>query len=370
MGGQGVAIDKNAWQTLAAAATEEAARLRKELNQAAPPKPGDREWNWNSPDQVKQVLTLAGCDVEDTKGETLAATDHPVAQLLQRYRLASKRESTFGTDWLSHVADDGRVYPSWHQIGAASGRMSCSEPNIQQLPRGEYRRCIVAPPGRVLIKADYSQIELRIAAKVSGDPALLEAFRRGDDLHMRTASSVLGIENVSKQDRQLAKALNFGLLYGMGVEGFQKYALSDYGLDLSEVEARRYRDAFFASYPGLAAWHLRVRALKVMETRTLTGRRRLLDDKTPDTQRLNTPIQGTGADGLKQALAMLWARRDQVPGAFPVIVSHDEIVVEADAGQADAGSSWLRAAMMDGMTPLIAPVPVEVEVTVATSWGG
>jgi DNA polymerase-1 len=102
----------------------------------------------------------------------------------------------------------------------------------------------------------------------------------------------------------------------------------------------------------------------------LAGRRRLLDDKTPDTHRLNTPVQGTGADGLKLALALLWQRRDKVPGAFPVLAVHDEILVEADAGQAGAVASWLKAAMMDAMAPLIDPVPVEVEVRIAQTWGG
>jgi DNA polymerase-1 len=199
--------------------------------------------------------------------------------------------------------------------------------------------------------------------------ALLEAYQRGDDLHTRTARNVLGIEDVTKQDRQLAKALNFGLLYGMGARGFRQYARGQYGLDLSEGEARRYRDAFFKSYPGLAAWHRRVRSEKATQTRTLAGRRRLLDDKTPDTHRLNTPVQGTGADGLKLALALLWERRDQVPGTFPVLAVHDEIVVEADAGRADAAAGWLKAAMVEAMTPLIAPVPVEVEVKGGPTWG-
>jgi DNA polymerase-1 len=241
---------------------------------------------------------------------------------------------------------------------------------MQQMPRGEYRRCIVAPPGRVLVKADYSQIELRIAAKISGDKALLEAYQRGEDLHARTACNVLGIQEVTKQHRQLAKALNFGLLYGMGAKGFRIYAKSRYGLDLTDKEARSYREAFFKSYPGLAAWHRRVRCRQTTETRTLTGRRRLLDSKTPDTQRLNTPVQGSGADGLKLGLGLLWERREQVPGAFPVLAVHDEIVVEADAEQADAAAAWLKSAMVDAMTDMLAPIPVEVEVQVARNWGG
>ncbi len=248
--------------------------------------------------------------------------------------------------------------------------MSCSDPNMQQLPRGEYRRCIIAQAGRVLIKADYSQIELRIAAKVSGDRPLLDAYLAGEDLHTRTARSVLGIQEVTKQDRQLAKALNFGLLYGMGANGFRMYAKSQYGLDLSEGQAARYKAAFFKTYPGLATWHNRVRLRKTSETRTLAGRRLLLNEKTPDTIRLNAPIQGTGADGLKLALALLWERRAHAPGAFPVLAVHDEIVIEADADHGDTAIAWLKSAMVDAMGPLIDPVPVGIEVRTAKTWAG
>ena len=202
------------------------------------------------------------------------------------------------------------------------------------------------------------------------DESLLEAYQRGDDLHSRTARNVLRIEEVTKQHRQLAKALNFGLLYGMGARGFRQYAKGQYGLDLSQAEAVSYRDAFFKTYPGLAAWHRRVRSQKATQTRTLSGRRRLLDNTTPDTHRMNTPIQGTGADGLKLALALLWERREQAPGAFPVLAVHDEIVVEADADQAEAVVLWLKAAMIEAIAPLVEPVPVEVEVKVARTWGG
>ena len=326
-------------------------------------------WNWNSQQDVLQALALAGLAANDSSDETLAGLDHPLPQLLRQYRVAQNRASTYGVEWLSHVADDGRVYPHWRQIGAATGRMSCASPNMQQLPRRDYRRCVVAPPGRVLVRADYSQIELRIAAKISGDEALLEAFRRGDDLHEITARNVLGTDNVTSTDRQLAKALNFGMIFGMSANGLRNYARSNYGVILSEPDAHRYRDSFFEAYPGLAAWHRRVRSSGSMETRTLTGRRRLLDEDTPDTQRLNTPVQGTGADGIKLALALLWERRDQVPGAFPVLAVHDEIVVEADADRAEVAADWLRSAMMDAMTPLLAPVPVEVEVRVSRTWG-
>jgi DNA polymerase-1 len=156
----------------------------------------------------------------------------------------------------------------------------------------------------------------------------------------------------------------------MGVPGFQAYARNQYGVELTPEQARQYRHTFFAAYPGLAAWHRRVGRSgdRAVETRTLTGRRRL--DVGRYTEKLNSPVQGTGADGLKLALALLWERRGQAPGAFPVLVVHDEIVVECDRDQADLVSMWLRQAMADAMTPLIQPVPVEVEVKVARTWGG
>jgi DNA polymerase-1 len=374
MGSKGVAFDLETGRALADKSAADLQRIRAQLDAGAPAVSGSLDglssWNWDSPVQVKKALHLLGFKMESTADEALAKVDHPIGDLLRQYRATAKLVSGYGRKLLEHVAPDGRVYPSWRQIGAASGRMSCSGPNMQQLPRGDYRRCVVAPPGRILVKADYSQIELRIAAKISGDQALLEAYQRGDDLHTRTARNVLGIEEVTKGHRQLAKALNFGLLYGMGVRGFRQYAHSQYGLDLSEKEARSYRDAFFKSYPGLAAWHRRVRSRRTAETRTLAGRRRLLDAKTPDTQRLNTPVQGTGADGLKIALALLWERRGQVPGAFPVLAVHDELVVECAQDQMEVAAAWLKQAMLEAMQPLIDPVPVEVEVRSGRTWGG
>lgn len=374
LAGEGVPVDRDRWEQLWKDAELEAKRLQEELDKIAPQKPGNlyaESWNWNSQPQLLEIFTLAGCPIKDTSDETLATVDHPIAVLLRQYKAARKHTSSFGKDWArDHIAINSRVYASWRQIGAASGRMSCTDPNMQQLPRGEHRKCIASFPGRVLVKADYSQIELRIAAKVAGDKAMLEAYQHGEDLHIKTARSVLGIQDVTKEHRQLAKALNFGLLFGMGANGFRLYAKNNYGVNLTEAEAGRYRQAFFQSYPDLAAWHNKVRSRRTTETRTLAGRRRLLQDKTPDTHRLNTPIQGSGADGLKIALALLWERRAEAPGAFPVLAVHDEIVIETDEDQAHSVAVWLKQAMVDAMTPLIHPVPVEVEVKIAQTWEG
>jgi DNA polymerase-1 len=369
----GVNFNQDTWSQLARDAERDAQRLSAELDASAPAAlqrgmfGGER--NWDSPDQVKQALLAAGCSVENTDDDTLARANHPFAELVREYRDVRKRCTTYGRDWLKHVSLDGRVYAHWQQIGATSGRMACGSPNLQNLPRGAYRRCFQAPPGRTLIKADYSQIELRIAAKISGDANMLAAYQAGEDLHTLTAQRVLGMDSVSKEQRQLAKALNFGLLYGMGSRGFQRYAKAKYALDLSEDQANAYRMAFFNAYPGLADWHRRVKQQHATETRTLAGRRCLLGKDAYDTFRLNAPVQGTGADGLKLALALLWERRDEAPGARIVLVVHDEIVVECDEGQADIAGKWLKQAMLDGMAPLVAPVPVEVESKRASSWG-
>jgi DNA polymerase I len=367
----GAPFDSAAWQVLAGEAAAERRRLAEELDAAAPANGMFAGWKWDSNEEVKKAFATAGVTLADTEDETLAALDLPLAKLLRKYRKVKKLVETYGPEWTQYVTPTGRIHAGWRQIGAESGRMSCSAPPLQTLPRDRrYRRCFAAPPGRLLIKCDYSQIELRIAAKIAGEDRMLDAYRRGQDLHVLTAQRVLGVADVTKEQRQLAKAINFGLLYGMGIGGFRSYAETKYGVRLGEGEAKTYRRGFFNAYPGLSRWHEAVRRKHAAETRTLTGRRRLYTDKMPDTERLNTPVQGTGADGLKTALALLWERRDVCPGAFPVLVVYDELVVEADEAQAEQATAWLRQAMLDGMAPLIAPVPVEVEVKVARTWAG
>jgi DNA polymerase-1 len=156
----------------------------------------------------------------------------------------------------------------------------------------------------------------------------------------------------------------------MGAKGYQAYARNNYGVEMTEDQAKSYRAAFFGAYLGLKRWHRRTGSGKddPIDTRTLIGRRRA--SVTRFTEKLNSPVQGTGADGLKLALALLWERRGQIPGAFPVLAVHDEIVLEADAGQAQVVADVVKTAMLDAMTPLIDPVPIEVEVKIAPTWGG
>jgi DNA polymerase I len=237
------------------------------------------------------------------------------------------------------------------------------------------RSYIRASEGRVFVIADYSQIELRIAAKISGDTEMLSAYAEGRDLHMLTARSLTGREEVTKDDRKLAKAVNFGLLYGMGAQGLQAYALKSYGVEMSSEQAGRYRRRFFETYPDLKRWHDDERGAwqrGETETRTLTGRRRMDVERLTD--RLNAPVQGTAADGLKVALALLWERRSECPRAVPVLVCHDEVVVECDAEQAADVETWLKKAMIEGMEAVLnstdeVDIPVEVEARIGRSWG-
>jgi DNA polymerase-1 len=324
-----------------------------------------------SPRQVLEALRRRGHAIEDTTEATLKALDDDLARLVLAYRDAANRASKFGRDFLQYVVD-GRVYSDWHQIGAVTGRMSSSEPNLQNVPRYPdypHRTCFKAPEGRVLVKADYSQIELRIAAAIAPDRRMLEAYRQGQDLHTLTAQMVLGKAEVTKEDRQRAKAVNFGLIYGMGAETLIEHARNNYGVELSETEAQEFRRRFFWTYRGIADWHERERQAGPHDVRTRSGR--LVRNVDRFTNRLNTPVQGTGADGLKRAMALMYERRHEVPSDVKFCLAvHDEVVVECNETDAQAVADWLKACMKEGMQDLIPEVPVEVEISVGPSWAG
>lgn len=243
----------------------------------------------------------------------------------------------------------GRIHAGFSLGGAATGRLSCSNPNIQNPPRDPIFRALFAPtPGRCLVVADYGQIELRVAALVSGDTAMLTAYADGRDLHRQTAAAVLGIdpEQVSKEQRQMAKAVNFGLLFGQGAKGLQAYAKGSYGVNMTLTQADNAKAAFFKAYPGLSAWQTTTRqaAERAKQVRTPGGRVRALD-RNIGTECLNTPIQGGAAECLLAALAEL--QLDSLNARLVNIV-HDELVVECDPEQAAAVSGEVERAMVAG----------------------
>lgn len=192
----------------------------------------------------------------------------------------------------------------------------------------------------------------------------------GSDVHTATARMLLGKQDINKQDRQIAKSAGFGLLFGMSAEGLQVYARMTYGIEFSAEEAKSHREAWLRAYPGIAKWQTRAYRDQSKETRSTTGRRRLLFGNPPATWRLNSPVQADEADGLKTALGLLWKRRREHPDAVPVLAVHDEIVLECPAEQGEAVAAWLKECMVDAMGPILDPVPCEVEAKIVPTWGG
>ncbi|MCM8746784.1 DNA polymerase [Thermomicrobium sp. CFH 73360] len=366
----GLPWDQEAWEQAVAGAereqTEAAVALRALL-------PADGLFgatvNLDSPKALKAALSQLGLALEDTQDETLALLDHPVAAALRRYRKAAKYASSYPRDWATVHPVTGRVHPDWRQLGAATGRMSCSAPPVQQLPReGGFRRAVAAPAGRVLVKLDYAQIELRVVAELADEERLIEAFVRGEDVHRKTARLVLGVQEPSRAERQRAKALNFGLLYGMSTEGFRRHAAAEFGLRLSPAEAAQLIERFFAAYPKLRTWQARQQRTGAGDVRTRSGR--LRSDVRRPTERMNTPVQGTAADGLKAALSLLWEQRHRLGSAVPVLVAHDEVVLECALHEADR-VAWEAAELLrQGMGWYLHRVPVVVETTVCRDWAG
>lgn len=334
--------------------------------------------NWQSPAQVREVLRARGHHLDSTHATVLATLDDPLAHALLEYRDAVTRAQTFGREWLEahrHPVT-GRIHAQYIQLGTPSGRMACIRPNVQNIPRGPaYRSCVRAAEGCVLIKADFSQIELRIAAIIANDPAMLAAFQRRQDLHAVTAARVLNVplDQVEKSQRQLAKALNFGLVYGMGARGLQAYAARHYHVSLTAAQANRHRQTFFQTYRGLWRWqqHVaqRLQRGKTMETYTLVGRRQLGVRHLPVA--LNSPVQGTGADGLKLALARLFEHRQDVPWTRLVACIHDEIVAECPVDEAERTAQWLAQHMTAAMAEILGDaVPVVIETSIGRDWAG
>jgi DNA polymerase I-like protein with 3'-5' exonuclease and polymerase domains len=227
----------------------------------------------------------------------------------------------------------------------------------------------------MLIILDFSQIELRIAVVLAGDKVMLEAFLRGEDLHILTASRVLRRPSaeVTKNDRQTAKAVNFGLVYGQRGAGLCTYARTNYGVTLTPEQDEELRTRFFNTYAGLAEWHRKawLRAPFVLESRTLLGRRRLARPDDTDWARwqllINHSVQGTGADGLKRALVRLFC---ELPSDTRLIACvHDEVILETSAQRAEQVKHWAKEAMMQEMSRLVAGVPIEVEAKIVQDWG-
>jgi DNA polymerase-1 len=350
------------------------------------------EFNINSPQQLGFVLfEKLGLPVQKRTTKTkaystdvkvlnkLADLPYRIPKLLLRYRTLSKLKSTY-LDALVKMADasTGRIHTTFNQTVAATGRLSSSDPNLQNIPvRGEegreIRKGFIADEGHVLLSADYSQVELRVFAHYSGDAAFLEAFSEGEDIHRRTASEILGlpVQAVTPDMRRIAKAINFGIIYGMGAQKLSE----ELGIDLKT--AKDYIAKYYERYQGVVRYREKTVAFARDKgyVTTLFNRRRYLPDMNHENRVLraeaermavNTPIQGTAADLIKKAMINIHARlKSENLKTKMLLQVHDELVFEVPERETSLVSSLVKEEM-EGVFPLA--VPLQVDVNMGKNW--
>ena len=364
----------------------EIARLTSEIHGLA-----GKVFNISSPQQLGRVLfedLKLPAPVKYGKGKVIStaadvlddlAADHEIVRKVLEYRQLTKLKGTY-VDALPALIDPltGRLHTSFNQTGAATGRLSSSNPNLQNIPirtelGREIRATFVPRDGWKLVTADYSQIELRLLAHFSRDPLLVEAYRRGDDIHRLTASEVLGVPPMmlTSEERRRAKAVNFGIVYGISPFGLAAQ------LGIPQKEAAEYIQAYFERYQGVRKWRDEIIA-EVRQTgitKTLFGRERPIPDinsRNPNARgfaertAINSPLQGTAADLIKLAMVRIDAafEREKFRGAMLLQV-HDELVFECPPDELDALTRLVRHEM-ESAHPL--EVPMLVDIGVGVNW--
>ncbi|HGE8392387.1 TPA: DNA polymerase I [Serratia marcescens] len=332
--------------------------------------------------QKLPVLKKTPGGAPSTNEEVLAelALDYPLPKVILEYRGLAKLKTTY-TDKLPLMINpvSGRVHTSYHQAVTATGRLSSSDPNLQNIPvRNDegrrIRQAFIAPEGYRIVAADYSQIELRIMAHLSQDEGLLKAFAEGKDIHRATASEVFGVplDKVTGEQRRSAKAINFGLIYGMSAFGLARQ------LGIPRGEAQRYMDLYFERYPGVLDYMERTRqqASEQGYVSTLDGRRLYLPDvrssnamrrKAAERAAINAPMQGTAADIIKRAMIAVdaWLQGQEKPLVRAIMQVHDELVFEVHESVIEEASQRIRQLMEGSMT---LAVPLKVDVGVGMNW--
>ncbi|HIF9062527.1 TPA: DNA polymerase I [Photobacterium damselae] len=345
----------------------------------------DQEFNLSSPKQLQAILfekmglpvlkkTPSGTPSTNEEVLQELALDYPLPKLILEYRGLAKLKSTY-TDKLPKMVNPatGRVHTSYHQAVTATGRLSSSDPNLQNIPvRNDegrrIRQAFIAPQGYKVLAIDYSQIELRIMAHLSGDKALLDAFCHGKDIHAATAAEILGLplDQVSSEQRRRAKAINFGLIYGMSAFGLAKQ------LDMGRGEAQEYMNTYFERYPGVLEYMETTRTVASEQgyVETLFGRRLYLPDiksrnglrrKAAERAAINAPMQGTAADIIKRAMVLVdeWIGQQESGRVRLLMQVHDELVFEVQESEIESVAKEIKtlmesAAQLD--VPLIADI--------------
>jgi DNA polymerase-1 len=345
-------------------------------------------FNLNSPAQLlKKFTALLGEPPMDTKSNKPSASrlalqeyvgDHKVVADYIRWKKVEKRRQMAET-LLKTFDKDGHIRASYMQLGADTGRMSCMSPNLQNIPRDpRFRSCVKAPEGYKLVVSDFAQMELRLAAAEAKDALMIKAFQEEQDLHTLTAMQIYGVSEgeVTKEQRQVAKSGNFGLLFGSGAKGLRNYA-AGMGIQMDLDEAAEVREKFHAAYKGISAWQRKnARDADAAKDNPsirirISGLRRFLPGENNKlTTRCNTPIQGAGAAVLKLTLGKLWpllhADGEDVVRLAGVV--HDEIILLVAEEHADAWALQLQSVMEEAEAKWLGEIPPLAEAKVGNSW--
>ena len=381
---EGFLIDADALEALGRDFRARAAELEAQIYALA-----GETFNIKSPKQLSEVLfdklglprpRKTNRGFATTSAEVLEALsgDYPICALILDYRRYQKLDSTYVSALIKLRDENGRVHSSFDQTATATGRISSNEPNLQNIPvrtevGREIRAAFVARPGWVLVDADYSQIELRVLAHMSGDETMRSAFLEGQDIHSRTAAEVYGVplDEVTPAMRSSAKAVNFGIVYGISDFTLAK------NISVTRAEARAFMERYFARYPGVKRFMEEAVQLGYARgyARTLLGRRRYLPElKSPSYNvrafgercAMNSPIQGTAADIIKLAMIRVFeALRAQDLRARLILQVHDELIVEAPEDEAGRVRALLRECM-EGVMRL--SVPLRTDISVGRNW--
>lgn len=336
--------------------------------------------NLGSPKQVKEAFARAGIEPENTKAATLKTIDHPMAEALLDHRRYSKWLSSFLEPYPDLVhPKTGRIHASFNQTVVVTGRFSCSEPNLQQVPvrdTPEFRKMFIPEPGNVLVSCDYNAQEMRVLAELSGEPVLIEAFEQGTDIHKVAASRIFGkdMDDITKPERSRAKTLQFGLLYGRGAKALAT------DLKIPEEEAQDMIDTYFAQYPYVNDWIRKQRRFAEDNGYVLSimGRRIpvFLASETKSWRReaVNYPIQGSSADMMKVAMGKVYQYYNSLDKIGPdrkvrmVNVVHDELLVECPEWKADEVAGVIKGCMEDAGNEMMELVECVADVSWGREW--
>ena len=331
----------------------------------------NEELNLNSPKQLVQILNDFGINITSSSDEELAkfSENNEVIRLIRKYKKLKKRISSFGDKLKQTIEEDGCIRGKWNLIGADTSRMTCTSPNLQGMPKISKQYFVPRNEENSFIISDYSQIELRVLSEISGDSLLVEAFNNNEDLHKKTASMILGksVNDVTSDERSIAKAANFGLIYGMTSYGLQKKIKADYDMEISLSQAESFRNGYFNSYKEVLKYQDKMLRADYIET--LGGRywsKNTVMLERGSIKRYNYPIQGTSAEGLKEALYLLMEKKKKE--WLLVAVVHDEVVLEVPTKDIDEAKKILEECMIDGMRKFVRKVPIVVDTVSGRTW--